>query len=187
MKFPLQYLLIFLGIFIVYIIYIYNRLVNLRNRCREAASDIEVQLKKRFDLIPNLLETVKGYMGHEAKVLKDVTEARTKFLQAQTSGDTKGQVESHNFLDQTLKTLFAVAESYPELKANVNFLELQKELRDIEDKIQAARRFYNAVVQEYNNFLEYFPNNIFASLFRFKPFEFFDIPTEEEQKVEVKF
>lgn len=177
-------ILIFLGIFVVYLIYLYNRLVRLRQRVKEASSDIEVQLKRRADLIPNLVETVKGYLEHEAKVLTDVTEARTRVLQAQTP---KEEIESNNVLTQALKTLFAVAENYPDLKANQNFLELQRELRDAEDKIQAARRLYNTVVQEYNSFREYFPNSLFASIFGFKPFEYFDIPEEEEKLPKVDF
>lgn len=181
---PVKGILMLVAVLVIYIIFIYNRLINLRNRVREAASDIEVQLKRRFDLIPNLVETVKGYMGHEAKVLKDVTEARTRFL---SSTDYKSGLQSDNMLNETLKTLFAVAENYPELKANRNFLELQQELRDAEDKIQVARRLYNNVVMEYNNFREYFPNNLIASIFGFKPIEFFDIPEEEEKSVGVKF
>jgi len=176
--------LILVGILVFYLVYLYNRLVKLRQRVKEASADIEVQLKRRADLIPNLIETVKGYVGHEAKVLTEVTEARTRVLQSKT---TREEIESNNALTQALKTLFAVAENYPDLKANQNFLELQRELRDAEDKIQAARRLYNAVVQEYNSFREYFPNNIFASFFGFKPFEYFDIPEEEEKLPKVNF
>lgn len=179
-----QIIFILIGVFVVYLIYIYNRLVKLKQRVNEAKADIEVQLKRRADLIPNLVETVRGYMGYESKVLTDITNARTKVLQAKT---TKEEAESNNFLTQTLKNLFAVAENYPDLKANQNFLELQRELRDAEDKIQAARRLYNTVVQEYNSFREYFPNNLFASIFGFKPFEYFDIPEEEEKLPKVDF
>jgi LemA protein len=181
---PLLAIYILLGVLIVYVIAIYNRLVKLRQRVKEAQADIEVQLKRRADLVPNLVETVKGYMGHEVGVLTKVTEARTKFLEAK---NVKEEIEKGNILASTLKTLFAVAENYPDLKANQNFLELQRELRDAEDKIQAARRLYNTVVQEYNSFREYFPNNIFAKIFSFGPAEYFDIPTEEEKLPKVDF
>lgn len=177
-------ILILAGILVVYLVFLYNRLVRLRQRVKEASADIEVQLKRRADLIPNLVEAVKGYLGHEAKVLTEITEARTRFLQAKT---TKEEVESGNILTQALKSLFAVAESYPDLKANQNFLELQRELRDTEDKIQMARRLYNTLVQEYNSFRAYFPNNLFASVFGFKPFDYFDIPEAEEKLPKVDF
>lgn len=150
----------------------YNRLVAFRNRTKEAWSDIDVQLKRRYNLIPNLVETVKGYAAHERQVFEKVTQARSQAMGAQTVKE-KGQAE--NFLSSTLKSLFAVAENYPDLKASVNFLELQRELRDTEDKIQAARRFYNTNVRDLNIKIETFPANIVAGIFRFKKMDFFEI------------
>lgn len=159
---------------------VYNDLIKLRNRCKEAWSDIDVQLKRRYDLIPNLIETVKGYAAHERELFEKVTEARTKAMEAK---DLKEKGEAENVLSGTLKSLFAVAENYPDLKASENFLELQRELRDTEDKIQAARRFYNGNVRDFNTQIEIFPSNIIASMFKFKPMEFFEI---EEEKAEEK-
>ena len=130
---------------ILYIIMAYNGLVRLRQQAKEAESDIDVQLKRRFDLIPNLLETVKGYAAHERQTLEQVTAARTRFMAAK---NTKEQIVANDMLSNTLKTLFAVSENYPDLKANANFLDLQRELADTENKIQAARRFYNANVRD---------------------------------------
>lgn len=159
---------------------IYNGLVKLRNRCKEAWSDIDVQLKRRYDLIPNLIETVKGYAAHERELFEKVTEARTKAMEAK---DLKEKGEAENNLSNTLKSLFAVAENYPDLKASENFLELQRELRDTEDKIQAARRFYNGNIRDFNTQIESFPSNLIASVFNFKQMEFFEI---EEEKAEEK-
>jgi LemA protein len=172
----------------LWVILSYNRLVTLRNRVKEAWSDIDVQLKRRHDLIPNLVETVKGYATHERGVFEKVTEARTKAMGARESGDLKKMVEAENFLAQTLKTLFAVAENYPDLKASQNFLELQRELRDTEDKIMYARRFYNANVRDLNIAIESFPTNIIASIFGFKKMDLFEIsiPGEKETPT-VKF
>jgi len=164
---------------------VYNGLVRLRNRVREAWSDIEVQLKRRYDLIPNLVNTVKGYMKHEREVFEKVTEARARALGAQTRKE-KGAAE--NTLSETLKTLFAVSENYPQLKANENFLELQRELSDTENKIQAARRFYNGVVMDLNTRIQTFPSVIVANIFHFKEEEFFQTENEEERKpVKVSF
>jgi LemA protein len=175
-------------VLILYLIYIYNKLVTYRERTKESASDIEVQLKRRADLIPNLVETVKGYAAHEKEVFEKVTEARSRILSAKT---VKEGLEADNILTETLKSLFAVAENYPELKANENFLHLQQELVDAEDKIQASRRFYNAVAREYNSSLQVFPNSIIAKLFKFSPVEYFELEYEEKEKVqkppEVKF
>jgi LemA protein len=168
----IQIILIILGIILLWIILVFNRLVVLRNRVREAWSDIEVQLKRRYNLIPNLVATVKGYAAHEREVLEKVTEARTKAMGAQT---VKEKAEAENFLSSTLKSLFAVAENYPNLKAASNFLELQRELRDTEDKIQAARRFYNTNVRDLNIKIESFPSNLIAKLLGFKKGEFFEI------------
>jgi len=170
---------------VAWVVLIYNSLVRTRNRVRESWSDIDVQLKRRHDLIPNLVETVKGYMGHEQKVFQEVTEARARALGAKGKEDLAG---AENDLSNTLKTLFAVAENYPELKANANFLELQRELSDTENKIQAARRFYNSMVLEMNTKVQVFPTNILASMFRFKAEEFFKVAGEEEREpVEVSF
>jgi LemA protein len=172
----------------LWVILSYNRLITLRNRVKEAWADIDVQLKRRHDLIPNLVETVKGYATHERGVFEKVTEARTKAMGARESGDLKKMAESENFLAQTLKTLFAVAENYPDLKASQNFLELQRELRDTEDKIMYARRFYNANVRDLNIAIESFPTNIIASMFGFKKMDLFEIsiPGEKETPT-VKF
>jgi LemA protein len=169
---------------LVWFVSVYNSFIRLRQRVKEAESDIEVQLKRRLDLITNLVETVKGYMTHEKTVLENITQARTSFLNAK---NLKEEMEVDNMITSALKSLFAVAENYPDLKANQNFLQLQQELSDTENKIMSARRFYNAVVNEYNSFIQYFPNNIFASLFGFKQVEYFDIPQEEEKRPEVKF
>ncbi|MEK7479425.1 MAG: LemA family protein [Patescibacteria group bacterium] len=166
----------------------FNGFVRLRNRVDEAWSDIEVQLKRRTDLIPNVVETVKGYAGHEKKVFDDVTEARTRVMGAEQKGDVKQIGAAENMLSGALKTLFAVAESYPDLKANANFLDLQRELADTENKIQAARRFYNTNVRDFNTHAESFPSNIVAGMFGFKKREFFDIDENVEGKpVSVKF
>ncbi|GIW66923.1 MAG: LemA family protein [Candidatus Parcubacteria bacterium] len=169
---------------ILWLIIIYNSFVSLNQRVKEAESDIEVQMKRRSDLIPNLIETVKGYVSHEKTLLENITQARTSFLNAK---NIKEEIEADNMITSTLKTLFAVAENYPDLKANQNFIQLQQELRDTEDKIMSARRFYNAVVMEYNSFLNQFPNNLFKSLFKFKEANFFDIQEEEKQIPKVKF
>ncbi|KKW03382.1 MAG: LemA family protein [Parcubacteria group bacterium GW2011_GWA1_49_26] len=151
---------------------VYNSFVTLRNRVREAFSDINVQLKRRYDLIPNLVNTVKGYATHERELLAKVTEARTRAMGAQGIHD---KAVAENMLSQTLKSLFAVAENYPDLKASANFLELQRELRDTEDKIQAARRFYNTNVMSLNTSVESFPSNMIARAFAFKKEEFFEL------------
>ena len=158
-------------------VWAYNRFVSLTNRTEEAWSDIDVQLKRRYDLIPNLVETVRGYTTHEAGTLQAVTDARTKAMGAQSVGD---HAQAENMLTGALKSLFAVAESYPDLKANSNFVELQRELSDTENKDQAARRFYNSVVQELQNALEMFPSNLVGSAFGFKTREFFQLGSDEQ-------
>jgi len=174
-----------LALAIIWAIIGYNGLVRLRQQAKEAESDIDVQLKRRFDLIPNLVETVKGYASHERQTLESVTEARTRFMNAK---NTKEQIAANDMLSNTLKTLFAVSESYPDLKANTNFLELQRELADTENKIQAARRFYNANVRDLNIRIEQFPANILASMFGFVKMEFFEAENPaERQPVAVKF
>lgn len=170
---------------VLLVILTYNRLVALRNRAKEAWSDIDVQLKRRYNLIPNLVEAVKGYATHERELLEKVTEARSRAMGAQTIQE-KGKAE--NSLSSALKSLFAVTENYPDLKASVNFLELQRELRDTEDKIQASRRFYNSNVRELNTKIESFPVNLIASSFGFKKMEFFEIEDVAEKTApKVKF
>lgn len=174
-----------LALIILYIILAYNSLIRLRQQAVEAFSDIDVQLKRRFDLIPNLLETVKGYAAHERTVLENVTNARTQFLAARTPRE---QARADDFLTNTLKTLFAVSENYPDLKANVNFLDLQRELADTENKIQASRRFYNSNVRDLNIRIEQFPTNLMASAFGFREMEFFEAEAREvRQPVQVRF
>ena len=164
---------------------IYNGLIRKRNRSEEAWSDIEVQLKRRYDLIPNVVETVKGYAAHEKGVLENVTKARNQAMGAQTAAE---HTQAENALSSTLKTLFAVAESYPDLKANANFLDLQRELADTENKIQSARRFYNNNVMDYNTSVESFPSNLVAKAFGFAKKEFFDLDEEAAREpVKVKF
>ncbi len=178
-------ILIVLGFVLFWLILTYNRLITLKNRAKEAWSDIDVQLKRRYNLIPNLVETVKGYATHERELFEKVTEARTRAMGA-TNPKEKGQAE--NMLTNTLKSLFAVAENYPDLKAAANFLELQRELRDTEDKIQAARRFYNTNVRDLNIKTESFPVNLIASPLGFAKMDFFEIeePAAREP-VSVKF
>ncbi len=171
------------AIILLWVIGVFNSLIRLKNRVQEAWADIDVQLKRRYDLIPNLVETVKGYAAHERELFQKVTEARTKAMTAEQSGDPKKIGEAENVLSGTLKTLFAVAESYPDLKASQNFLELQRELTDTEDKIQAARRFYNANVRDLNTKIEIFPANIIASMFNFKKIEFFELTEPAQREV----
>lgn len=185
----LNIIMLILGIGVVliigWIIAVYNGLITLRNRTQEAWSDIDVQLKRRYDLIPNLVETVKGYARHESETMQKVIEARAAAMGAQS---TAAKAEAENALTQTLKSLFAVAENYPDLKASQNFLQLQDDLKDAEDKIQAARRFYNANVRDFNTKIEVFPNNVIAGRLNFKKYEFFEIADEaERQAVQVKF
>ncbi|MBI4449841.1 LemA family protein [Candidatus Uhrbacteria bacterium] len=157
----------------------YNRFITLRNRSDEAWSDVEVQMKRRYNLIPNLVETVKAYAKHEASTFEKVTAARNSAMKATTLEE---HAKSENMLSQTLKSLFAVSEAYPDLKANQNFLQLQDELRDAEDKIQASWRFYNSNVRDYNTKLQHFPPNLIGNLFRFQEKEFFEL-TEAEAAV----
>ena len=180
-----MWILIILGVLVVWLVFAYNSLVRLRNRAQEAWSDIDVQLKRRYDLIPNLVETVKGYMAHERQVFEKVTEARARAMGARNG---KEKANAENTLSGTLKTLFAVAENYPQLKANENFSKLQDELTDTEDKIQAARRFYNGNVRDLDIAIQTFPRNLIAGPFGFKSMEFFgDVSDAERKPVQVKF
>ncbi len=182
----MKYILIVLGILLVWVVFVYNRLVVLVNRTKEAWADIEVQLKRRYDLIPNLVNTVKGYATHESTAFENVTKARAAAMGATTPAAKAG---AENMLTGALKSVFAISEAYPELKANTNFLALQNELTDTENKIQAARRFYNSNVRDLNTKIEVFPSNIFANLFHFSKMEFFDLADNDaaQQPVEVKF
>lgn len=163
---------------------VYNGLITLKNRTDEAWSDIDVQLKHRYDLIPNIVETVKGYAAHESGTFQKVTEARNMAMNAKTMAE---HVQAENALSQTLKSLFAVAEAYPELKANQNFMQLQGELTDTEDKIQAARRFYNGNVRDFNTKLQVFPTNMIGGALGFTKRDFFEIADGERAVPQVKF
>ena len=177
--------LIVITVVLLWIMLAYNGLVRLVNRAKEAWADIDVQLKRRYDLIPNLVNTVKGYATHESSAFENVTRARSAAMGA-SNIEEKGKAE--NVLSGALKSIFALAEAYPDLKANQNFLELQKELSDTENKIQAARRFYNTVVRDLNTRVESFPNNIIAGLFHFATMEFFQLEeAAAKNPVTVKF
>ncbi|MFC1721187.1 LemA family protein [Patescibacteria group bacterium] len=172
-----------LAVIILWVVAIFNAFIRLRTRANEAWADIDVQLKRRYDLIPNLINTVKGYAAHEKETLQKVTDARTAAMGAQTMEE---HAKSENMLSDTLKSLFAVSENYPDLKANENFLELQRELSDTENKIQAARRFYNTNVRDLNIKVESFPSNIIAGMFKFAKKEFFELDENSEEKEPVK-
>ena len=171
-------------ILILVIVGIYNNLVNLRNRVKNAEAQIDTQLKRRFDLIPNLVETIKGYMVHEENTLKEVVEARNKFTSAYSLSN---KAEANNALTSTLKSVFALAEAYPDLKANESFINLQKELSSVEDKIAYSRQFYNDIVERYNTAIMSFPTNTIAGMFGFKEATFFEIAEQEKENVQVKF
>ena len=177
-------IIIFIIIMVVTIVHMYNNLVGLRNRVKNSYAQIDVQLKRRNDLIPNLVETVKGYAGHEKGVLEEVTKARTNVMNASTPQEAS---EANNQLTGALKTLFAVAENYPELKANENFKELQAQLAQTEDKIAYSRQFYNDCVLMYNNKCQTFPSNIFAGMFGFNEADFFEVAGEARSVPKVEF
>lgn len=168
-----------IAIVIIWLVAVYNGLIKNKNRTEEAWSDIDVQLKRRYNLIPNLIETVKGYATHERELFEKVTKARTAAMGANTT-EEKGQAE--NMLSGTLKSLFAVSENYPDLKANQNFAKLQDELSDTENKIQAARRFYNGNVRDFNIKLQVFPTNMIAKQLGFDKKDFFEIEDKEQKK-----
>lgn len=177
--------LVTFGLVVIFVIGIYNRLVTLRNRCDNSWAQVDVQLRRRYDLIPNLVETVKGYAKHEREVFQKVTEARSQAINA---GTIKDQGVAENMLTGALKSLFAVVENYPDLKANQNFLMLQEELAGTEGKIAYARQFYNDNVMQFNLKQQVFPSNIIASMFNFKEKEYFEIEEPEAREpVEVKF
>ncbi|HMT01675.1 MAG TPA: LemA family protein [Candidatus Absconditabacterales bacterium] len=174
-------ILIVVAVVILFLISIYNRLVGLKHNVENAFADIDVQMKMRFDLIENLVNTVKGYASHEKDTLEKLTSARTSFMSAQSTND---KIEADSMLTGALKSLFAVSENYPDLKANQNFLQLQTELADIENKIAAVRRFFNSAIKEYNVALEVFPNNILAGMYGFqKERGYFEVTDEAEKKV----
>jgi LemA protein len=176
-----------IALLVLWAIFAFNNLVRLTTRVKEAWSDIDVQLKRRYDLIPNLVETVKGYASHEAGTLEKVTEMRTRAMNATAPAD---KAEAENMLSGALKSLFAVSENYPNLKANDNFLELQRELSDTENKLQAARRFYNGVVQDLNTSVQMFPGNIVANIAGFKQADFFQLGEADaaaKEPVKVQF
>jgi LemA protein len=169
-------LIVFVG---TYILATYNKFVMLKNRVKEALSDIEIQMKRRYDLIPNLVETIKGYVAHEKNTLEAVIKARNTAMQA--TGDILTKAQAENALSGTLKSLFALSENYPDLKANQNFLELQGELTDTENKIQASRRFYNSNILAMNTKLEMFPSNLIGNTFGFTKQEFFKLDESEQE------
>jgi len=178
-------ILVVVAAIVAWLIGDFNGLVVLKNRAKEALSDIDVQTKRRYDLIPNLVETVKGYATHERELFEKVTQARVQAMSAQGVAEKE---KAENMLSSTLKSLFAVSENYPDLKASVNFLELQREITDTEDKIQASRRFYNTNVRDLNIKVESFPTNMIAGMFGFKQMDLFQTTTEaEKQPVAVKF
>jgi len=173
------------AVIILFLILLYNSVIRLNNQVKNAWAQIDVQLKRRADLIPNLIESVKGYMKHEKGVLTDVTKARTAFLNA---GDNmKKKAEASNMMTDTLKSLFAVSENYPQLRANENFMQLQEELTGTENKISYSRQLYNDLVMEFNNKIQVFPNNFFAKMFNFAAKESFEASAEEKKVVKVKF
>ena len=183
----MTYIYIVLGIIVLWAVFVYNGFVSLINRAQEAWADIEVQLKRRYDLIPNLVNSVKGYAKHESSAFENVTKARSMAMGA--SGPTKEHAQAENMLSGALKSIFALAEAYPDLKANQNFLALQNELSDTENKIQAARRFYNTNVRDLNIKIESFPSNILAKVFNFTQKEFFDLADNDiaQKGMEARF
>ena len=180
-------IIIVLAVIVLCAIVAFNGFVRLTNQAKEAWADIEVQLKRRYDLIPNLVSSVKGYATHESTAFEKVSEARAKAMGA--GGANPAHAQAENMLTGALKSIFAIAEAYPDLKANTNFIELQKELSDTENKIQSARRFYNGTVRDLNTATESFPGNMIAGSFGFKKMDLFDLPdgSAAENPVEVKF
>lgn len=172
------------AVVLIAFIYYYNKFVVLGNRIDNSLSQIDVQLRKRADLVPNLVKTVQGYAKHEKGIMKDVTEARKAFLGAK---DMKGKVKAGNMMQEALKSIFAIAENYPQLKANENFLHLQQELAAIEDKVAYARQFYNDSILSYNNSVERFPGVVFAGMYGKKKKEYLQIPTEAKAVPKVEF
>jgi len=180
----LAIVLIIIAVIVLFVIVLYNSLIRLRNQVKNAWAQIDVQLKRRNDLIPNLVESVKGYMKHEKTVLEDVTKARSAILAAETV-EAKGKAS--NVLSKTLKSLFAVSENYPQLKANENFMQLQEELSGTENKIAYSRQFYNDIVMTFNTKIQTFPDNIFAKMLNFSAEASFEATAEEKKNVKVQF
>jgi LemA protein len=176
------YILVFLVLAGLLVMSMYNKLVSLKNRVLEAWSGIDVQLKRRYDLIPNLVNTVKGYASHESGTLEKVIQARNQAMAASGSGSIGSQVQAENALSGTLKSLFALSENYPDLKANTSFLQLQESLGEIEENLQNARRYYNALVRDNNTAIESFPSNLIAQNFNFEKFDFFEIENDAERQ-----
>ena len=180
-------IIIVVGVLLILVFYaigVYNNLINARNKAKDQFSQIDVQLKRRSDMIPNLVETVKGYAKHEEKTLKEVVEARNKMA---TASGINEEVEASNAVTSALNKLFALSEAYPELKANENFMSLQADLKETEDKISYARGFYNDTVLTYNNLREQFPSSIIASMFKFEKLEFFNADEKDRENQQVKF
>lgn len=178
------YLLLAVGVIGVLVVFLYNSLIALKNKCEEGWADIDTQLKRRYDLIPNLVETVKGYASHESTTLEKVIEARNIAMKAETPQEKE---KAENAISGALKTIFALAENYPDLKANQNFLDLQKTLKEVEEHLQMSRRYYNATVRDFNTKLEVFPNNIIAGLLKFTKRDFFQAMEGEKENVKVSF
>lgn len=180
----LIFILLIIAVAVVFVVGIYNSVITLKNKCDEGWADIDTQLKRRYDLIPNLVETVKGYAKHESETLEKVIDARNTAMKAQTPQEKE---QAENAISGALKTIFALAESYPDLKANQNFLDLQKTLKEVEDHLQLSRRYYNATVRDFNTKIEVFPNNVLAGMFKFIKRDFFQIDEGEKQNVKVDF
>jgi LemA protein len=178
------FIFVILAVIAALVAVLYNTLVKLRNKANEAWSDIDTQLKRRYDLIPNIVETVKGYASHEAGTLEKVTQARTAAMNATSMQDRE---KAENVLSGTLKSIFALSEQYPDLKANQNFLDLQKTLKEVEDQLQMSRRYYNATVRDFNNQIQVFPSNLIAPKLGFTAKEFFQATDEEKKNVQVSF
>jgi len=177
-------ILIIVAVLVLYVIKTYNELVVARNKVKDQFSQIDVQLKRRFDLIPNLVETVKGYAKHESETLEKVIQARNNYASAKTDAE---KIAASNEMSRGVMNIMALAESYPDLKANTNFIDLQNQLKDVEDKISYARQFYNDTVLMYNNKIEMFPSNLVASIFKFNKESFFEADEKERENVKVKF
>ncbi len=181
---PITYLLLGLAIIAVFVIGVFNSLVQLKNKCEEGFADIDTQLKRRYDLIPNLVETVKGYAKHESATLEKVIQARNMAMGAKTMQEKE---DAQNMITGALKTIFALAEQYPDLKANQNFMELQATLKEVEEHIQMSRRYYNGTVRDFNTKIEVFPNNLVAKMLGFGKKEFFEAKEDEKENVKVSF
>ncbi len=175
---------IIIGVLILFVILLYNSLIRLRNQVKNAWAQIDVQLKRRNDLIPNLVETVKGYMKHEKSVLENITKARASMMSAKT---LQTKAKASNMLSDTLKSLFAVSENYPQLKANENFMQLQEEISGTENKIAYSRQYYNDIVMKFNIKIQTFPNNVFARILNFTKEQLFEATAEERKNVKVEF